>query len=35
MAVLRRMLAGEKVTRETSGLSAGEWREVMEALKSD
>jgi thymidylate synthase (FAD) len=33
MAVLRRMLAGEKVTRETSGLSAGEWREVMEALK--
>jgi thymidylate synthase (FAD) len=32
MAVLRRMLAGEAVTRETSGLGAGEWRELMAAL---
>jgi thymidylate synthase (FAD) len=27
MAVLRRMLAGETVTQETSGMSKGEWRE--------
>jgi thymidylate synthase (FAD) len=27
LACLRRMLAGEAVTQETSGLSAGEWRE--------
>ena len=27
MAALRRMLAGETVTREDVGMSAGEWRE--------
>ena len=33
MACLRRMLAGEEVTRENSGLSAGEWREFQAALE--
>jgi thymidylate synthase (FAD) len=33
MACLRRMLAREEVTKETSGLSAGEWRELQVALK--
>ncbi|MEL6336212.1 MAG: FAD-dependent thymidylate synthase [Pseudomonadota bacterium] len=33
MACLRRMLAGEAVTQETSGLSAGEWREMQAALQ--
>jgi thymidylate synthase (FAD) len=33
MACLRRMLKGEEVTQETSGLSKGEWREFMEALE--
>jgi thymidylate synthase (FAD) len=33
MEVLRRMLKGEKVTQETSGMSAGEWRELMGSLK--
>jgi len=28
MAVLRRMLTGETVTQETSGMSKGEWREL-------
>ena len=32
MAALRRMLAGEEVTQETSGMSAGEWREFQAAL---
>ena len=32
MACLRRMLAGEAVTQETSGMSAGEWREFQAAL---
>ncbi|MEO0623523.1 MAG: FAD-dependent thymidylate synthase [Pseudomonadota bacterium] len=32
MGVLRRMLAGEAVTQETSGLSKGEWREFQAAL---
>ena len=32
MEVLKRMLAGEKVTQETSGMSAGEWRELVESL---
>jgi thymidylate synthase (FAD) len=32
MAVLRRMLAGEMVTQEESGMSKGEWREFMGAL---
>jgi thymidylate synthase (FAD) len=33
MACLRRMLAGETVTQETSGMSPGEWREFESALK--
>ena len=32
MAVLRRMLAGEVVTQETSGMSKGEWREFEGSL---
>ena len=32
MAVIRRMLAGEQVEREASGLSAREWSELMAAL---
>lgn len=32
LAVARRMLAGEKVSAESSGLSKREWRELMEAL---
>ena len=34
MACLKRMLAGEEVTRENSGMSAGEWRELESLLKS-
>jgi thymidylate synthase (FAD) len=30
--VVRRMLAGEKVDRESSGLSAREWRELMDVI---
>ncbi|MFQ6550433.1 FAD-dependent thymidylate synthase [Aestuariibius sp. 2305UL40-4] len=33
MACLKRMLAGEEVTFETSGMSKGEWREFEAALK--
>lgn len=33
MDCLRRMLAGETVTQETSGMSAGEWREFEAALR--
>lgn len=29
LAALKRMLAGEEVTQETSGMSKGEWREFM------
>ncbi|MCI4662081.1 MAG: FAD-dependent thymidylate synthase [Neomegalonema sp.] len=32
LAVVKRMLAGEEVTKETSGLSAGEWRELQGML---
>ena len=32
MAAIKRMLAGETVTQETSGLSKGEWREFMGSL---
>ncbi|MCC7426142.1 MAG: FAD-dependent thymidylate synthase [Alphaproteobacteria bacterium] len=32
LAILRRMLAGEAVTQESSGLSKREWRELMDAL---
>jgi thymidylate synthase (FAD) len=31
--VIKRKLAGEVVTQETSGMSKGEWREFEEALK--
>jgi thymidylate synthase (FAD) len=30
LACLRRMLAGEKMTQETSGMSAREWREFID-----
>ena len=33
MAAVRRMLAGEPVTQETSGMSKGEWREFEAALR--
>jgi thymidylate synthase (FAD) len=33
MACLRRMLAGEEVTQESSGMSPGEWREFRAALE--
>lgn len=33
MACLRRMLTGEQVTQESSGMSAGEWREFQAALE--
>ena len=33
LAVVRRMVAGEAVTQEDSGLSAREWRELMAALE--
>ncbi len=33
LAVVRRMVAGEAVTQEESGLSAREWRELMAALE--
>lgn len=33
MACLRRMLKGEPVTQETSGMSAGEWREFIATLE--
>ncbi len=32
MAVLRRMLAGERIDQADSGLSAREWREMMASL---
>ena len=32
MACIRRMLAGEEVTQESSGMSAGEWREFQAIL---
>lgn len=32
MAVVKRMLAGESVSQETSGMGKREWRELMEAL---
>jgi thymidylate synthase (FAD) len=33
LTVLRRMLAGETVTQEDSGLSAREWRELQACLE--
>jgi thymidylate synthase (FAD) len=32
LAVVKRMIAGEQVTQELSGMSKGEWRELMETL---
>jgi thymidylate synthase (FAD) len=32
LSIVKRMLAGENVTQETSGLSKREWRELMETL---
>jgi thymidylate synthase (FAD) len=34
LAIVRRMLAGEKVTQENSGLSKREWAELMQVLQS-
>jgi thymidylate synthase (FAD) len=34
LAVVKRMLAGERLTQEQSGMSKGEWRELMTALGS-
>ncbi len=35
LAVVRRMLDGERVTQEESGMSRAEWRELMQALGRD
>jgi len=35
MDCIRRMLKGEDVTQESSGMSAGEWREFQNELKAD
>jgi thymidylate synthase (FAD) len=32
MDCVRRMISGEKVTQETSGMSKGEWRELEASL---
>jgi thymidylate synthase (FAD) len=32
LGLIRRMLAGERVTQDASGLSKREWRELMEVL---
>ena len=34
LAIVKRMIAGEKVTQEDSGMSKGEWRELMEVLNT-
>jgi thymidylate synthase (FAD) len=33
LATVRRMLRGEQVARESTGMSPGEWRELMETLE--
>ncbi|HVR89418.1 MAG TPA: FAD-dependent thymidylate synthase [Candidatus Limnocylindria bacterium] len=33
LAVVKRLVRGEQVDRESSGMSAGEWRELMETLE--
>jgi thymidylate synthase (FAD) len=35
LACVRRMAAGETVTQEGSGMSAGEWREFQALLKGE
>ena len=32
LAIVKRLLAGEKVDQKSSGMSAREWRELMAAL---
>jgi len=34
LAIVKRMLAGENVAQEQSGMSKGEWRELMDVLES-
>lgn len=33
LAVIKRLLAGEKIAQEQSGMSKGEWRELMEVIE--
>ena len=33
LAIVKRMIGGEKITQEQSGLSKGEWRELMKTLE--
>jgi thymidylate synthase (FAD) len=33
LSVIRRMIGGERVSQEGSGMSKGEWRELMAVLK--
>jgi thymidylate synthase (FAD) len=33
LAIVRRLLRGEQVERESTGMSPGEWRELMETLE--
>jgi thymidylate synthase (FAD) len=33
LAAVRRLLRGEAVDRESTGMSPGEWRELMETLE--
>jgi len=33
LSVIQKMIAGEKIAQEQSGMSKGEWRELMEVLK--
>jgi thymidylate synthase (FAD) len=35
LAVVQRMLAGERITQAESGLSVREWRELMSALRRE
>jgi thymidylate synthase (FAD) len=35
MAVVKKLLAGDEVTQETSGMSKREWRELMASLGQD
>jgi thymidylate synthase (FAD) len=35
LEAIRRMIAGEKVTQETSGMSKGEWREFEQVIKPE
>lgn len=35
LSVIKRMISGEKVTQEDSGMSKGEWRELMEVIEAE